>query len=103
MLYSRLQRAISVLTLSVLLLGPTVRFVDLSSEASADVVESTNLVSLIVEEEAWDELDDEITQYADDIRSRLPNTRAVIFTVSSDLNPYQIASLNERLYYEGIR
>lgn len=103
MVYSRFQQSLSSLIIVAIFLSQTIRFIGVDSIARADAIEENQIVSLIVEESAYDTLQDEIDEYAQDIQSRMSKTRAVVFTVASDLNPYQVASLNERLYYEGIQ
>lgn len=71
-----------------------------STKAEAKV--NTDIVSLIVDEDVYSGVvKAKISQYARDIQAYLPNTRVVIFPVSKTANPFTIASINEKLFYEG--
>lgn len=70
-----------------------------TSAASSDV---PNIVSIIVNESTNSfSTKSRIKRYADDIQSSLENTRVVIVEVPDNVAPHNIATLNERLYYEG--
>jgi len=61
-----------------------------------------NLVSIIVDEESYDESDlrSKLIRYSRDVQLNLENTRVVILPTPSDASALDIASLNESLFYE---
>jgi hypothetical protein len=44
-----------------------------------------------------------LNRYAEDIQGVLENTRVAIFPTPDNTTPFQIASLNESLYFEGYK
>ncbi len=72
----------------------------INSKVFAEKEEFYNLVSIIVEEEIYDSIKEKIKRYALDIQGVMENTRVVIFPTPKDTDPFNIASLNEALYYE---
>jgi len=58
------------------------------------------LVSIIVDEDSYDEVSVEINRYATDIQGVLENTKVVILPTPINTKAFNIASLNESLYYE---
>ena len=60
-----------------------------------------NIVSIFVDEEIYPEIKSELDRYAKDISWVLEKTRAVIVPVPKSSDPFSIASLNEKFYYEG--
>lgn len=72
---------------------------------SAEALEAQNhedIVSLLVEEELFRKIPEEIDTYARRIQAKLPRTRTVILTYARDTHPFVVASANERLYFSGI-
>ena len=59
-----------------------------------------NLVSIIVSEDIYSNIRSEIDTYARDIQKKLENTRVVILPTPEDASSFQIASLNESLYFD---
>lgn len=71
-----------------------------STRAEAKV--NADVISFIVDDAIYTgAVKSKIFQYAQDVQSYLPNTRVVIFPVQKTTNPYNIASINEKLFYEG--
>jgi hypothetical protein len=59
------------------------------------------LISIIIDEDTYDALENEVDTYAKNITSAFPQSRSIIYKVASNVLPYKIASLNEKLYNEG--
>lgn len=66
----------------------------------ADEKEFYNIVSVIVDEESYDEIKSELIRYSRDVQGVLENTRVVILPTPSDAIVLDIASLNESLFFE---
>jgi hypothetical protein len=75
----------------------------LFSSAYAENKDFSELVSVIVSEEVYDELDSEIERYAQDIGNSMENTRVVILPVKKNTTAFQITSMNESLFNEGYK
>jgi hypothetical protein len=101
--YSKLQKFISSLLIFSLLFGITFRFPLPSFLVSAASNEVFDLVSIIVPENTYSELKNEIDRYGKDISSVLENTKTVILPIPAGTTAFQIASMNEALYYEGYK
>lgn len=72
----------------------------------ADEKDFYNIISLIVDEDSYDEISAELIRYSRDVQWVLENTRVVILPTPSDASVVDIASLNESLYFEwykGVR
>ena len=62
-----------------------------------------NLVSTLVDEDTYAEVKSKLVRYSKDIQNVLENTKVVILPTPSDASVYDIASLNESLYFEGYK
>lgn len=71
-----------------------------ASRAFAWDKEFVNLVSIVVDEETYDETRSKLVRYSRDIQSVLENTRVVIVPTPSNAEVIDIASLGESLYFE---
>jgi len=71
-----------------------------STPTYAGEKEFYNLVSIIVDEENYDELKSTLVRYSRDIQANLENTRVVILPTPVSASVLDIASLNESLYFE---
>lgn len=71
-----------------------------ASKAYAWDKEFYNLVSIVVDEESYDEVKSKLVRYSRDIQWVLENTRVVILPTPSDASVLDIASLNESLFFE---
>lgn len=101
--YNKLQKIISGFLIFFILTSFTIRvpfFTIFWWMVSADFDNRYNLVSIIVEKDLFDSLESEIERYAKDIQWVLENTKTIIIPTDSKTNPYNIASLNEKLYFE---
>ncbi len=101
--YSRFQKFLSGLLIFTLLSSMTVRipFLDFKNLT----VEAWNsnyydLVSIIVDKDSYSEIDTYIDRYAKDIQWVLENTKVVILPISKNQKAFNIASLNEGLYFD---
>ena len=72
----------------------------INSKVFAEKTEFYNLVSIIVEEEIYKDIDDKLERYAKDIQVVLENTRVGILPTPMERKAFNIASLNETLYYD---
>ena len=62
-----------------------------------------DLVSIVVEEEIYDDIRSELDRYAKDIQWVLANTKVVILPTPKNTNAFKIASLNESLFFAGYK
>ena len=62
-----------------------------------------NLVSIIVDEDTYNEEKSDIERYSKDIQGVLENTKVVILPTPVNTPAFNIASLNESLFYEWYR
>jgi len=101
--YTKTQQILSSFLLFIFFFGQItgLSLLSLFSSAYATNKDFSNVVSIIVNSEVYNELDDEIERYAYDIQNTLENTRAVILPVKKDTNSFEIASMNESLFNEG--
>jgi hypothetical protein len=99
--YSRIQKWLSSFLIFSILFLQTFE-VPLLSTTRAEAKVNADIVSFIVDEDIYGGgVKSKILQYAKDIQAYLPNTRVVIFPVQKTANPFLIASINEKLFYEG--
>ena len=103
MTYSRVQKSLSFLLLFLLFFSVTIRVPLPSFFVNAGTSSYYDLVSIIVDEDTYRETGNKIRRYAEDIQSVRENTRVAIFPTPLDATPFQIASLNESLYFEWYR
>ncbi|EKE27248.1 MAG: hypothetical protein ACD_3C00233G0001 [uncultured bacterium (gcode 4)] len=97
--YSKIQQSISYfLIFAILFLNSfQIPMIDKTSAASWVNIE---LISIIVHEDVYGSISSRIKRYAEDIQTKLNNTKALIYTVPRDITPQKIAALNEKLFYE---
>jgi hypothetical protein len=57
-------------------------------------------VSILVDNEIYNEVKDSVETYAEDIQKQLNNTKVIIIPTPKSATAFQIASLNENLFYE---
>lgn len=103
MQFSFFQKIISFSLIFFLLFGFTIRvpFVAFfGSQTYAESEDFYNLVSIIVDEDIYDDIRSKLVRYTQDIQWVLENTRVVILPTPSTATAFDIASLNEKLYYE---
>lgn len=60
-----------------------------------------DLVAILVSQSIYNDIDEEIKRYWNDIQAVLPNTKALIIPTPDDVSVFQLASLLEWLYYQG--
>jgi hypothetical protein len=53
-----------------------------------------------VQEEIYDGVKSSVNTYARNIQKVLENTKTMIIPIPGDTHPFNIASLNEKLYFE---
>lgn len=93
------QKYLSTFLIFCLLVSQTIR-VDFFDVARANPEDYRDIVSIFVDEDTYDDLDNKIKQYAQDIEWYLWGTKVSIFVVEKDTPPAVIAAKNEKLYYE---
>ena len=100
--YTKLQKTVASFLLPLFFFGLVFRFPfgDFFSSVSAVNPQTKALVSILVNEEVYDWVESRVERYAEDIQKQLEKTRVVIIPVPSDATVFEIASLNENLYYE---
>jgi hypothetical protein len=98
--YNKFQKFISGLLIFSLLFGITFRIPFFEFGVSAANRDIFDLVSIIVDEDTYSKVNDELQRYGRDISSVLENTKTVILPVPKDISAFQIASMNETLFYE---
>lgn len=74
----------------------------LSTAQAVEIANHENIVSLVVEENLYKKMGNDIEKYAKRVQAVLPHTRTVILTFPETTHPMLIAAANERLYYSGI-
>ncbi len=84
----------------LLLVSQTIQ-VSFFDEVSAQVEDYRDVVSIFVDSDTYDATKAKILRYAEDMQSYLGSTRISLHIVPSDMGPEKIASINEKLYYEG--
>ena len=98
--YSRFQRFVSMLLIVLMLWGISFRVPKVDYETYASNTDFFNLVSIIVDESIYGAIKSELGRYSKDIQWVLENTKVVILPTPKDASAFQIASLNESLYFE---
>jgi hypothetical protein len=78
-------------------------FFSLFSSVSADEQKFYSMVSILVNEDIYDEVRSKLIRYSQDIQGVLENTKVVILPVPTDASVLDVASLNEKLYFEGYK
>ena len=102
MQYSKFQRFTSFFVLFFFLFSTTINFPISESSVYADDEWYKNIVSIIVDEDMYGSVWGSLSTYASNISKQLENTKVVILPTPSTASAYQIASLNESLYFEGL-
>ncbi len=100
MSYSKIQKFLSSLVLFSILFSITVRVPFYNFSAFAGSSDFYDIVSVIVEEEIYDDIKMEVNRYAADIEGVLDNTKVIILPTPKDTDVFNIASVNEALYFE---
>ena len=100
MKYTKIQKFISSFIIFSLLFSITFRIPLFNYSAFAWDEDFYNLVSIIIDEETYDEIESEVKRYSKDISWVLENTKVVILPVPTDVKPFDISSMNESLYYD---
>nr|MDD3720153.1 VCBS repeat-containing protein [Candidatus Gracilibacteria bacterium] len=104
--YSLSQKIISFILISFLLfnIGLRVPFIEFFNyKVNAENKEFYNLVSIIVDDNIYGDVKSKLSRYARDIEGVLDNTKVVIIPTPHNASSFQIASLNESLYFEGYK
>jgi hypothetical protein len=101
--FSLLKKSISSILIFSLLFSFTFRIpfmAYIDSRVFAEKSEFYNLVSIIVEENIYNNIKEKLNRYALDIQGVMENTRVVILPTPNTADVFNIASLNESLYFE---
>lgn len=104
-MYSNIQKFISLFLIFFLLASFSFRvpFIWILSYTFAKQAPFFNIVSIIVEEDIYNSIKPEIDTYSKDIQWVLENTRVVVLPTPKKSTSFEIASLNEWLYYEWLK
>ncbi len=100
--YSKFQKFTSSFLIFSLLLSISFR-VPINFDTFAWSSDFYNLVSIIVDQDTYDETKDELNRYSKDIQWVLENTKVIILPTPVNTPAFNIASLNESLYTEGYK
>ncbi len=100
--YTKLQKYISFLLILSILFSFTINvsFFSFVGKIFASDNTNYNLVSIFVDENIYSSIKWEVSRYAEDIQGVLWNTKTIIIPTSSEEHPFNIASVNEKLYFE---
>lgn len=98
--YNKTQKFTSFLLIFLLLFGITFQFSSLQFWVSASSNNIYDLVSIIIDEETYKEVESEIKRYSKDISNVLENTKVVVLLIPENTSPFKIASMNEALYFD---
>ncbi len=100
--YTKIQKFLSFLLIFSILFSFTFHvtfFTFLGTIFAADS-KNYNLVSIFVQEEIYSGVKNSIDKYARNIQWVLENTKTMIIPIPGNTHPFNIASLNEKLYFE---
>lgn len=100
MIYTKFQKFISSFLIFSLLFSITFRVPFFDFFASASWNQYYDLVSIIVDEKTYSKISSELNKYSKDITNVLENTKVVILPFPDDASTYDIASMNEALFYD---
>ena len=100
MLYSKLQKFLSSLLLFSMLGGLIFRVPFFEFKTFAWSSDFYNIVSIIIDEDTYNEVESEVKRYSEDIQWVLENTKVIILPTPKNSSAFDIASLNESLYLE---
>lgn len=100
MQYSKIQKSISSLLLFSMFFSLTFRIPLFDFKVFAWSAEYYDLVSVIVDQDSYDEVKSELNRYAEDIQWVLENTKVVIIPTPINTPSFNISSLNESLYFD---
>ncbi len=103
--YSKIQKIISFIVLfsfffTSIFSFPNIRLYDKASASSSDFYD---LVSVLVNQKIYNVLKSDVQRYAEDIQNNLENTKVVILPIPNNATAFDIASLNEWLYFNGYK
>ncbi|PID87581.1 hypothetical protein CSB07_00690 [Candidatus Gracilibacteria bacterium] len=103
MSYSKIQKFVSVIVLFFFFSSISINIPLLNFSVFAKSDEFYDLVSIIVDEKTYSKVSSEIKRYSKDISSVLENTKVVIIPVPEYTPSFNIASINEGLYFDGYK
>ncbi|MDD5769409.1 MAG: hypothetical protein PHE25_00425 [Candidatus Gracilibacteria bacterium] len=101
--YTKFQKFISFLLIFSILFSFTIniKFFGFIGTIFASDNKYYNIVSIFVEDNIYNDIKNDINIYAKNIQNTLENTKTIIIPTKSDEDPFNIASVNEKLYFEG--
>ena len=102
MQYSKIQRFTSFFILFFFLFSTTIRFPISDTSVFADDESYKNIVSIIVNEDIYSSIKWSLWIYSNNISQQLENTKVVILPTPATASAYEIASLNESLFFEWL-
>ena len=103
MKYSNIQKFISYILLFLFFVNISINIPPIVSLVLARESSFYSLVSIIVDEKTYSEIKPELDRYSRDISNVLENTKVVILPVPENASVFQIASMNEAMYFDGYK
>ncbi len=98
--YTNFQKFLSSFLIFLMLTSITLRIPIFNILLYADATQYYDIVSIIVDEDTYSSISSELNRYSRDISGILDNTRVVIMPVPEDVTDFEIASMNESLYFD---
>jgi len=98
--YSKLQKFLSSLIIFSLLFATTFRIPLLQFSLYASSKDFFNIVAVVVEEEIYSDIKNQVKRYWEDIQWVLENTKVVILPTPWNTKAFKIASMLESLYFD---
>lgn len=100
--YTKIQKFLSFLLIFSILFSFSfhITFFSFLGTIFASDNKNYNVVSIFVQEEIYSWVKASVDRYARNIQSVLENTKTMIIPIPGDTHPFNITSLNEKLYFE---
>lgn len=100
--YNKIQKFISFFLIFSILFSFTVniKFFGFIWTIMASDTKYYNLVSIFVQDDIYSDIKNEVNTYAKNIQNNIENTKTIIIPTSKTEHPFNIASVNEKLYFE---
>ncbi len=98
--YNKFQKILTFILLFFYFFNISVSIPLLTQKTFAKDKKFYDLVSIIIDEDSFKEIESELKRYSRDISSVLENTKVIIIPVAKKTEAFNIASINEALYFE---
>lgn len=103
--YSKIQKIVSFILIWAIFFSMSIRIPFekyMVNQSYADSDTYYNIVSILVSDSVYSKIEDKVERYAKDISKSLENTKTVIISIPEKADTHQIASINEKLYFEWL-